>query len=66
VYSIVVAGGGQTEFDQILEVMKGAAMAEEKIRALRALGFAREPALVQRLLKMSTDGAPLCEAALQR
>ena len=32
-------------------------MAEEQVRALRALGYTKDPELIQRLLAMSTDGS---------
>jgi aminopeptidase N len=57
VYSIVVATGGAAEFDAVLTIFKDADMAEERVRALRALGYAKDPALIERLLKMSTDGS---------
>jgi len=57
VYSIVVSTGGEKEFDQVLDVFKKASMAEERVRALRALGYAKEEKLIQRLLAMSIDGS---------
>ena len=55
VFSIVVAHGGVKGFDSVLKVFKEADMAEERVRALRGLGYAREPELIDRLLQMTLD-----------
>merc|ERR1712216_520401 len=49
----VVAHGGVKGFDSVLKVFKEADMAEERVRALRGLGYAREPELIDRLLQMT-------------
>jgi len=51
VYSIV--NGGEKEYDQIYKLFKESEMQEEKLRALRALGFTQDPNLLNRSLKMS-------------
>mmetsp|Transcript_13033 Transcript_13033/g.26052 ORF Transcript_13033/g.26052 Transcript_13033/m.26052 type:complete len:879 (-) Transcript_13033:288-2924(-) len=55
VFSIVVAHGGVEGFEAVLKVFKEADMAEERVRALRGLGYAKDPALIDRLLGMTLD-----------
>lgn len=45
--------GGETEYEQVLKIYREADMHEEKIRALRALGYSPKPELTLRTLKFS-------------
>jgi len=55
VYSIVVAHGGAEGFEAVFNVFKNAEMAEERVRALRGLGYTKDNALIDRLLGMTLD-----------
>ena len=55
VYSIVVAHGGAEGFAAVLKVFKDADMAEERVRALRGLGYTKDPALIDQLLGMTLN-----------
>jgi len=53
VYKIVVSSGRTAEFEEIKKIFLTADMHEEKLRALRALGAASDPTLLQQALQMS-------------
>jgi len=55
VYSIVVAHGGAEGFEAVFKVFQNAEMAEERVRALRGLGYTKDNALIDRLLGMTLD-----------
>jgi len=57
VFSIVVANGGNAEFDAVHKIYEEAEMQEEKIRVLRGLGYCKDPELIDRFLGMSIDGS---------
>ena len=50
IYGIVLQEGGEQEYDAILKEYRGAKTSEERNTALRALGRAKEPELIQRTL----------------
>ncbi|KAF2033830.1 hypothetical protein EK21DRAFT_108620 [Setomelanomma holmii] len=50
VYAIVLAQGGKDEYDVVVNEYKNAATADERNSALRSLGRAKSPELVQRTL----------------
>jgi len=51
VYSLVIKNGGTEEYEAVLNIYKTAELHEEKIRALRALGLAKDAALTKRTLE---------------
>jgi len=53
VYAIVLANGGQEEYDVIVNETRNAATSDERNSALRALGRAKSPELIQRTLAMA-------------
>ncbi|KAJ5480686.1 Aminopeptidase 2 [Penicillium diatomitis] len=53
VFSIVLKHGGAKEYDVILKRFREAPTSDEKTTALRCLGVAEDPALVQRTLAMA-------------
>eukprot|EP00698_Gefionella_okellyi_P014605 TRINITY_DN4053_c0_g1_i1.p1 TRINITY_DN4053_c0_g1~~TRINITY_DN4053_c0_g1_i1.p1 ORF type:complete len:874 (+),score=242.11 TRINITY_DN4053_c0_g1_i1:78-2624(+) len=57
VYVTTVANGGAAEFDAMIALYNSAEMQEEKMRALRSLGFARKPELLQRALEFGFSDA---------
>ncbi|KZF24783.1 hypothetical protein L228DRAFT_245796 [Xylona heveae TC161] len=52
VYSIVLQNGGEKEYDAILNEYRTAKNSDERNTALRSLGRAREPSLIQRTLAL--------------
>ena len=52
VYSIVLTHGGKAEYDVILDEYRTAKNADERNTALRALGRAEDPELIQRTLAL--------------
>jgi len=57
IYTIVVAHGGEEGFESMLKLYHSAELHEEKVRALRSLGFARKPELVQQALDFCLSDA---------
>jgi len=57
VYTISVAYGGTEAFEAVLGMYLAAELNEEKVRCLRALGYARQPSLLQRTLELSLSAA---------
>lgn len=57
VFGIVLQNGGEKEYDTIVERYKVAPTAEERNTALRSLGRARDPKLVQRTLDFGLSDA---------
>jgi len=55
VYRLVVEHGGVTEYEQVLNIFESSDMHEEKLRALRALGYTCDPELIQRTLDLGLD-----------
>ncbi|KAL6056357.1 Aminopeptidase [Balamuthia mandrillaris] len=55
VYKAVVSNGGAVEWDSVYKIYKEATLHEEKIRALRALGYTHDEDRLQRTLRMSLD-----------
>ncbi|KAI4949979.1 hypothetical protein J4E86_007934 [Alternaria arbusti] len=53
VYAIVLANGGQEEYNVIVNETRNAATSDERNSALRALGRAKSPELIQRTLAMA-------------
>ena len=53
VFSIVLQNGGEKEYDVILDVYRHAATSDERNTALRALGRAKDPKLIQRTLDLA-------------
>jgi len=53
VYRLVVAHGTTEDYEAILQIFKTAEMHEEKLRALRALGYTENTDLLNRTLLMS-------------
>jgi len=56
VYKLAVENGGVEEYEAVLKIYKNSELHEEKIRALRALGFTRQPDLLDRTLKFGLSG----------
>ena len=53
VFSIVLQNGGEKEYDTVLDVYRHASTSDERNTALRALGRAKEPKLIQRTLDLA-------------
>eukprot|EP01125_Pyxidicula_operculata_P001519 TRINITY_DN11382_c0_g1_i1.p1 TRINITY_DN11382_c0_g1~~TRINITY_DN11382_c0_g1_i1.p1 ORF type:complete len:861 (-),score=234.44 TRINITY_DN11382_c0_g1_i1:165-2747(-) len=53
VFKLVMRNGGETEYNQMLEIYKTATQPEERIRALRSLGLATTPELINRALEFA-------------
>lgn len=54
VYEIVlIHGGGDEEFDAIMKIYKTAKIADQKLVALTALGYAQQEHLIQKTLQFS-------------
>ncbi|KAL9083473.1 MAG: hypothetical protein Q9159_005768 [Coniocarpon cinnabarinum] len=53
VFSIVLENGGEKEYEVVLNVYKNGDTADERNTALRALGRAKEPKLIQRTLDLA-------------
>ena len=53
VYSIVLQNGGQKEYDVVLNEYRNAPTPDERNTALRALGRAKDPKLIQRTLDLA-------------
>ncbi|GAM89204.1 hypothetical protein ANO11243_072410 [Dothideomycetidae sp. 11243] len=53
VLAVVLQNGGEAEYEAILDIFRKSNSSDERNTALRALGRAREPALIQRTLKMA-------------
>jgi len=53
VYKMVVAHGGSSEWEAVLNIFRTADMAEEKIRGLRALGHSKHAELIRKTLELS-------------
>jgi len=51
VYKTAVANGGQQEYDDCLKIYRTAELQEEKLRALRALGYSTNPDLIHKTLE---------------
>ncbi|GES62400.1 aminopeptidase 2 [Aspergillus terreus] len=54
VYSIVLKNGGAKEYDVVLDRFRNAPTSDEKTTALRCLGAAEDPALIQRTLDLAS------------
>lgn len=52
-YGLVVASRGSEGYAEVLELFRSADLHEEKTRCLRALGFSRDPGLLQQTLELS-------------
>lgn len=55
VYGTVLAHGGAEDFETLLGLLDKAEMQEEKVRILRSLGRARDPALRQRIFDLAVS-----------
>ncbi|KAG2420883.1 aminopeptidase 2 [Aspergillus terreus] len=55
VYSIVLKNGGAKEYDVVLDRFRNAPTSDEKTTALRCLGAAEDPALIQRTLDLASS-----------
>eukprot|EP01116_Phalansterium_solitarium_P017074 TRINITY_DN4120_c0_g1_i1.p1 TRINITY_DN4120_c0_g1~~TRINITY_DN4120_c0_g1_i1.p1 ORF type:complete len:889 (-),score=315.99 TRINITY_DN4120_c0_g1_i1:342-3008(-) len=55
VYACVVKNGGAAEWDELLGMYRTATLQEEKLRALRALGASRQPALLRATLELAVS-----------
>ncbi|OJJ44518.1 hypothetical protein ASPZODRAFT_70994 [Penicilliopsis zonata CBS 506.65] len=55
VFSIVLKNGGAKEYDIVLDRFRHAATSDEKTTALRCLGSAEDPALIQRTLALASS-----------
>ena len=53
VYSIILKNGGEAEYDIILNEFRTAKTSDERNTALRSLGRAKQPGLIQRTLAMA-------------
>jgi len=53
VYKLVVAHGTSADYEDMYQIFKTAEMAEEKLRALRALGYSDDSSLLSRTLQLS-------------
>jgi len=53
VYKAVVRNGGSKEYEQVFHIVKTADMHEEKLRALRALGYTRDKETLLKTLDLS-------------
>ena len=53
VYSIVLEVGGEKEYEGVLDIYRHAKTADERNTALRAIGRAKDPKLIQRTLDYS-------------
>ena len=56
VFNCAIEYGGSEQFDQMLRIFESAETPELKMKALVALGKARDPALVQRYLDFAFSG----------
>ncbi|KAL5359082.1 peptidase family M1-domain-containing protein [Aspergillus floccosus] len=54
VFSIVLKNGGAKEYDVVLDRFRNAPTSDEKTTALRCLGAAEDPALIQRTLDLAS------------
>ncbi|PWY93461.1 lysine aminopeptidase apsA [Aspergillus sclerotioniger CBS 115572] len=54
VFSIVLKNGGEKEYNVVLDRFRNGATSDEKTTALRCLGTAEEPALIQRTLDLAS------------
>ncbi|HEY7862427.1 MAG TPA: ERAP1-like C-terminal domain-containing protein, partial [Thermoanaerobaculia bacterium] len=53
VYRLTVESGGEEDYEAVLAVFRKSDLHEERMRALRALGFTRQAHLLQRTLEFS-------------
>ncbi|KAL1923887.1 uncharacterized protein VTP21DRAFT_6922 [Calcarisporiella thermophila] len=53
VYEVVVATGGVAEYEAVLKLYRESPLIDQKLLALRALGYAKQPELIQRTLNLS-------------
>lgn len=56
VFAIVLKNGGTKEYDIVLERFRNAPSSDEKVTALRCLGTAEDPALIERTLDLVMSG----------
>ncbi|KAL1923805.1 uncharacterized protein VTP21DRAFT_8785 [Calcarisporiella thermophila] len=56
-YEIVVAHGGEREFGAVLKIFNEAPLADQKVAALQALGYTKQPELIRRLLELTVQGS---------
>jgi len=56
VYKLVVANGDEKDYEAVLKIYKTAELHEEKLRALRALGYNTNPEIIQKTLKFALSG----------
>jgi len=56
IYKTVVANGGLTEFNDMLNIYRTADLHEEKLRALRALGYSNSSDLITKALEFGLSG----------
>jgi aminopeptidase 2 len=55
VFSIVLKNGGEKEYNVVLDRFRNAPTSDEKTTALRCLGSAEDPALIQRTLDLASS-----------
>ncbi|KAL1915194.1 uncharacterized protein VTP21DRAFT_7470 [Calcarisporiella thermophila] len=53
VYEVVVATGGVAEYEAVLKLYRESTLLDQKLLALRALGYTKQPELILRTLKLS-------------
>jgi len=53
VYKLLIENGGVEEYESILKIYRDSELHEEKLRALRALGFTPHADLIERTLKLA-------------
>lgn len=64
VYKLVVQSGDEKDYEELLKIYRTADLHEEKLRALRALGYSRQPALTLRTLQWALDSGEVREQDL--
>lgn len=57
IYGIVIREGGEEEFEQVLRLYEEFSVADQKLAALGALGYSRNPAVIERSLGLTKNDA---------